>query len=82
MAQSLFDLFDRTAMPLMAIERPRCPACQARMKLAKVSPGPKGFDNRTFECGRCELVQIASIAADPMKSPSAGWLSGSLRTPT
>ena len=75
-------LLHQTAIPLMVIERPRCPKCQTRMMLAKVSTGPKGFDNRTFECGRCESVHIACIAADPMKSKAAGWLSGSLRAPT
>jgi hypothetical protein len=66
---------------LTAIERPRCPKCQSRMSLARIAPGPRGFDVRSFECGQCDHVHIATIATDPMKSESVGWLKGDLRPP-
>jgi hypothetical protein len=70
-----------SGLSLTAIERPRCPKCQSRMSLTRISHGPKGFDVRSFECGQCDDVHIATIATDPMKSESAGWLKGDLRPP-
>jgi len=61
---------------LASIERPRCPKCQTRMSLARIAPGPKGFDQRTFECGKCEHIHKEVIFADPMKSSKTGWLDG------
>jgi hypothetical protein len=66
---------------LWAIERPRCPNCQTRMLLARIAPGPSGFDLRTFECSKCEHVLKETIATDPMKSDKAGWLAGELKPP-
>lgn len=66
---------------LTPIERPRCPVCDARMMLARIAPGPSGFDIRTFECAKCDHVLTATIDADPMKSKAAGWLKGELRAP-
>ena len=74
--------YSRTSGPsLWAIERPRCPKCQRRMSLARISPGPSGYDLRTFECGKCEHVLKEAIATDPMKSDKAGWLGGELKAP-
>jgi len=58
----------------MSIKRPRCPGCDARMGLASITPGPAGFDIRTFECGGCRRIQIATVEADPMKSDAVRWL--------
>jgi hypothetical protein len=66
---------------LWVIERPRCPNCETRMMLARIVPGPSGFDLRTFECGICEHVLNETIAPDPMKSSLSGWLDGELRAP-
>jgi hypothetical protein len=67
---------------LTAIERARCPKCTSRMSLARIAPGPKGFDIRTFECGKCDYVHIISVEKDPMKSRLSGWLDGDdLRPP-
>jgi hypothetical protein len=53
------------------------------MSLARIAPGPKGFDIRTFECGKCDYVHIISVEKDPMKSRLSGWLDGDdLRPPT
>jgi hypothetical protein len=66
---------------LTPIERPRCSRCQTRMMLERVSLGPIGFEQRLFECPKCDHVEISIIASDPIKSKAAGWLAGELRTP-
>ena len=58
---------------LTAIERPRCPRCQTRMMLERVSSGPIGFEHRLFECPKCDHVEISVTASDPFKSNTA-WL--------
>ena len=70
------------APSLTTIEHPRCPKCQqVRMSLARIMPGPKGFDIRTFECAKCEHVLTLSVEHDPMKSSGAGWQHSNLRPP-
>jgi hypothetical protein len=66
---------------LTDIERLRCSRCQTRMMLERVSSGPIGFEQRLFECPKCDHVQIKIIASDPIKSNAAGWLAGDLRAP-
>jgi hypothetical protein len=70
------------AIPLLAIERLRCPKCQTRMMLARISPGPTGFELRTFDCSKCDHVEQIVIASDPMKSEAVGWFVGELHPPT
>jgi hypothetical protein len=70
------------AIPLLALRRLRCQKCQSRMSLARISPGPTGFELRTFECSRCDYVEKIAIASDPMKSGDVGWLVGELQPPT
>ena len=72
-------LFSGPSLP--SIERPRCSHCTSRMMLARISPGPIGFEHRRFECPKCDSVQNEVIASDPMKSASVGWLAGELRAP-
>jgi hypothetical protein len=67
---------------LTAIERPRCSRCQARMMLERISSGPIGFEQRLFECPKCDHVEVNITASDPFKSSAAGWLVGELRSPT
>jgi hypothetical protein len=64
--------------------RPLCPACQTRTKLARITPGPLGFDIRTFECPACDHVhQTVVELIDPMKSlKTNAWLRGQLQAPT
>jgi hypothetical protein len=69
------------AIPLVAIERLRCEKCHARMVLAHISPGPSGFEHRTFDCASCDHVEKIAIALDPMKSGDVGWLVGELHPP-
>lgn len=52
------------------------------MVLARVSRGPAGFEQRLFECPKCDHVEISVIATDPFKSRAAGWLAGELTAPT
>ena len=54
----------------MPIRRPICPVCQTRTVLARVTPGPIGFDIRTFECPACKHVNqtVVELIGDPMKS--------------
>jgi hypothetical protein len=70
-----------TGPSLLPIERPRCPKCTNRMNLARIMPGPKGFDIRTFECEKCAHVITLTVATDPMKSDKTGWLAGELKSP-
>ena len=66
---------------LTDIVRARCSRCQTRMMLERVSTGPIGFEQRLFECPKCDQVEISVIASDPIKSDATGWLAGELRTP-
>jgi hypothetical protein len=66
---------------LSAIERPRCPRCRSCMMLVSISPGPTGFEQRCFECPKCDHVETGMTASDPMKSKAAGWLCSDLKPP-
>jgi hypothetical protein len=67
----------------MIISRPRCPKCETRTMLARITSGPEGFDIRTFECPACDHVhQTVVDLVDPMKSLETGrWFLGELRAP-
>jgi hypothetical protein len=52
------------------------------MMLERISSGPIGFEQRLFECPKCDQVEISVTASDPMESRAAGWLVGELRSPT
>jgi hypothetical protein len=52
------------------------------MTLARILPGPTGFELRTFDCSRCDHVEKIAIASDPTKSGDVGWLVGELQPPT
>jgi hypothetical protein len=49
------------------------------MALGRVSPGERGFEDRTFECERTEKI---SVVVDPMKTDAVGWLASELRPPS
>jgi len=66
----------------MAInERPMCPTCKHRMALLCISPGRRGFEDRTFECSTCGRTEKVSISVDPFKTNAVGWLASELRPP-
>jgi hypothetical protein len=69
-------------IPLLAIQGLRCPKCRTRMTLARILPGPTGFELRTFDCPGCDHVEKIAIASDPTKSGDVGWLVGELQAPT
>jgi hypothetical protein len=67
------------AIPLLAIQELHCPQCRTRMMLARISPGPTGFELRTFDCPKCDHVEKIAIASDPAKSGDVGWFVGELQ---
>ncbi len=64
--------------------RPPCPKCGTTTMLARITPGPAGFDIRTYDCPACDHVhQLVAAYVDPMKSRAvSGWLRGELQAPT
>ena len=62
-------------------ERPMCPTCKHRMGLARISPGARGFELRSFECSTCQRVEKVSVRVDPLKTDAVGWLAGELKPP-
>jgi hypothetical protein len=62
-------------------ERPMCPTCKHRMELARIFPGKRGFEERTFECSTCHRTDKVSFPIDPLKTDSVGWLAGELKPP-
>jgi hypothetical protein len=66
---------------LTPIERLRCPKCQTRMSLARIVPGPKGFDHCNFECGSCNHVATKTVCIDPMASGSANCVNADFSPP-
>jgi hypothetical protein len=49
--------------------------------IARITPGPSGFDFRTFDCAKCGHAHKALVANDPMKSNAQGWIVGELKPP-
>ena len=43
-------------------QRPPCPKCGALMGLTRIEPDTPGIDQRTFECARCQHIEIKLIA--------------------
>jgi endogenous inhibitor of DNA gyrase (YacG/DUF329 family) len=51
------------AHPPSVVARPNCPTCGTRMSLVRIFPDKPGYDQRTYECPRCqhdvtEIVQF------------------------
>jgi hypothetical protein len=70
-----------TEPSLILMKRPSCPKCQTRMSVARIMPGPKGYNYRTFECTKCDHANTITVYTDPMKSGSAGWIHSNLNPP-
>lgn len=62
-------------------ERPSCPTCKHKMGLARISPGERGFEERTYECSTCHRIEKISFSVDPLKTDALGWLAGELKPP-
>jgi hypothetical protein len=72
----------RSGLPhLLPTERHRCPTCRERMDLQRIDPGMRGFENRVFECGRCDTMKAVPAAVGGTKSPSAKWAESPLLAP-
>jgi hypothetical protein len=44
------------------------------MGLGRISPGERGFEERTYECSTCHRIEKVSFPVDPMKTDAVGWL--------
>jgi hypothetical protein len=51
------------------------------MALARIPPGERGFEARTFECSTCGRTEQVTMSVDPMKTDAVGWLASELRPP-
>lgn len=61
-------------------DRPACPKCDDKTKLARVMPGKtKGFIREFFECAKCNHLWEWEVP-DPVLH-AAGWLAGELKPP-
>jgi hypothetical protein len=58
-----------SVVSLVAIERPACPKCQAKMMLARIMPAFLGTDLHTFECLVCNHVVKTLGAHDDWRGP-------------
>jgi hypothetical protein len=52
------------------------------MGLARISPGRRGFEERTFECWTSRRTEKISVAEDPMKPDAVGWLASEQKSPS
>jgi len=50
------------------------------MELARISPGNRGFEDRTFECASCHRIEKISFAIDLMKT-GVGSVDSELKPP-
>jgi hypothetical protein len=46
------------------------------MHLRSIQPAEKGFEFRTFECGKCDSQQTVTAVADPIQTNKAEWPAG------
>jgi hypothetical protein len=69
-----------TDVLLMPIERPRCGRCRIRMNLSSIMPRPDHSEKRTFECPKCEFVEI-TVVSDPLKPDEVNRLTDNIRPP-
>jgi hypothetical protein len=68
-------------MQQLFADRPMCPICKHRMGLARVSPGERGFEERTFECATCHRIEKLSFSVDPLRTDAVGWLADEAKPP-
>ena len=66
---------------MLITERPSCPTCKHKMRLAQISAGKRGFEMRTFECANCHRIEKVSFPIDPLKTDAVGWLASELMPP-
>jgi hypothetical protein len=64
-----------------AAARPRCPKCQSRMEVQRITAARPGFEHWTLRCVKCGLINEAQVSTDPVKSDAVGWANSDLRAP-
>jgi hypothetical protein len=72
--------FSLTDVLLSPIERPRCGRCRTRMNLATIVPRANRSEERTFQCPKCDLIEI-KVVTDPLTSEQAHRLADGVRPP-
>jgi hypothetical protein len=65
-----------------AAARPRCPKCESRMEVQRITAARSGFEHWTLRCSKRGLVHEAQVDANPMKSDARGCAYGYLVPPT
>ena len=50
-----------TASASAVLARPSCPRCGTRMSLVRIFPDKPGYDQRTYECPRCQHEETEVI---------------------
>ena len=63
------------------LNRSACPKCHTKMTLARVTPGPIGYEHQYFECRGCDYDENVVVALDPTNPNTLGWLAGELGAP-
>ena len=56
-----------------------CPTCKHKLGLARISPGKRGLEERTFECSTRHRVEKPSFPVDPRKTDAVGWLASEFK---
>jgi hypothetical protein len=64
-----------------ATARPRCPKCQSRMEVQRITAARSGYEHWTLRCIRCGLINETQVSTDPMKSDAIDWVDSGLRAP-
>jgi len=74
-----------TDVLLMPIERPRCGRCHVQMNLSSIMPRPDHSEKRTFECPKCDFVEISvvpdSLSSDEVNRLADNILADNIRPP-
>jgi hypothetical protein len=64
-----------------AAARPRCPKCESRMAVQRITAARPGFEHWTLRCVKCGLINEAQVSTDAIKSDAIGWANSDLRAP-
>ena len=64
-----------------ATARPRCPKCESRMAVQRITAARPGFEHWTLRCVKCGLINEAQVSTDAMKSDAIGRANSDLRAP-
>lgn len=62
-----------STLSLRLAVRPRCPKCQSRTEVQRISAARSGFEHWTLRCTQCGLIHETQVDIDPMTSEARGW---------